>query len=342
MPVTIKDIADIVGVSRGTVDRALHDRGRIDPEVARRIKKTARELGFEPSRAGRALALAKNPVKLGVVIHLTKTIFMQQVIGGIEQARAELEALGAEVRVHKIPGFDAAKEIELIDDLLEWGAQGIAISPADEPVLRNKIDAVVGKKGVPVITFNTDIPGSKRACFVGQDALRGGATAAGLMRLLCGGTGKVAVITGYLTSHAHNQRVEGFTRELQQSAPDMLVTGVQMCYDEDTVSRRVAEQSLAAYPDLMGIFVAAGGQKGVYEALRQAKVGHKVNLVVYDLLPATLSGLDDGTVDFVIDQNASAQGSQPLRMLFEHLFNKTPITEELYNTGIVIKCRHNL
>ena len=56
MGVTLQQIAEAAGVSRGTVDRALNDRGRIKPEVAEKIKKIAEEMGYQPNRAGRALA----------------------------------------------------------------------------------------------------------------------------------------------------------------------------------------------------------------------------------------------------------------------------------------------
>lgn len=341
-PVTIKDIADLVGVSRGTVDRALHDRGRVDPDVARRIKRVANELGFEPSRAGRALARAKNPVKLGVIIHITKTIFMQQVLEGIRQAVAQLEAMQVEIKVYDFPSPDTQLEMQALDELVAWGAQGIAITPSEEPPLRRKVDDIVTEHGIPVVTFNTDLPGSKRSCFVGQDAYRSGQTAAGLMRVLCQGRGKVSVITGYLTSYAHTQRVDGFVRELAAIAPDIMVTGVQVCYDEDDLSRQVAAQNLAAFPDLSGIFVAAGGQAGVYEAMREAGASGRVKFIGYDLLPATREGLENGTIDFVIDQNAVMQGRRPLELLFEHLLNNAPFEEELQDTGIIIKNKYNL
>ena len=51
MAVTMQQIADLAGVSRGTVDRALNDRGRIRPEVAEKIKMIAKELGYQIGRA---------------------------------------------------------------------------------------------------------------------------------------------------------------------------------------------------------------------------------------------------------------------------------------------------
>ena len=46
MAVTAQQIAELAGVSRGTVDRALHNRGRVNPEVAAKIHKIAAELGI--------------------------------------------------------------------------------------------------------------------------------------------------------------------------------------------------------------------------------------------------------------------------------------------------------
>lgn len=52
MAVTLAEIAALAGVSRGTVDRALNDRGRVDPKVAARVRRIAAERGYRPNRAG--------------------------------------------------------------------------------------------------------------------------------------------------------------------------------------------------------------------------------------------------------------------------------------------------
>ena len=73
MAVTLQQIAEAAGVSRGTVDRALNNRGRIRPEVEERIKRIAREMGYQPSRAGRALAMAKRKIRIGVILQYMET-----------------------------------------------------------------------------------------------------------------------------------------------------------------------------------------------------------------------------------------------------------------------------
>ena len=67
---------------------------------------------------------------------------------------------------------------------------------------------------LPIITFNSDIVGTNRVCYVGLDNKRSGMTAAGLMGMLTRGTGKVLVIT-VSSNSVNNLRVDGFIQELK-------------------------------------------------------------------------------------------------------------------------------
>ena len=87
MGVTIRQIAEAAGVSRGTVDRALNNRGRIRPEVAERIQKIAEEMGYRPNQLGRALSMSKNNIKIGVIVQACETPFMNDVLEGVKKAK---------------------------------------------------------------------------------------------------------------------------------------------------------------------------------------------------------------------------------------------------------------
>ena len=74
MAITLNQIAEICGVSRGTVDRALHNKGNVRPAVAERIKAVANEYGYTPNRAGLALSRTSHPIRIGVIIISVQTV----------------------------------------------------------------------------------------------------------------------------------------------------------------------------------------------------------------------------------------------------------------------------
>ena len=133
MAVTLQQIAEAAGVSRGTVDRALNNRGRIRPEVEERIKRIAREMGYQPSRAGRALAMAKRKIRIGVILQYMETPFMQQVLNGVLEAKEEVESFGGTVKIYEIEGVEPEKVMAAMEELREEGFNGI---DAFFPILR--------------------------------------------------------------------------------------------------------------------------------------------------------------------------------------------------------------
>ncbi|MGN0427706.1 MAG: substrate-binding domain-containing protein, partial [Agathobacter sp.] len=188
MAVTIQQIAERANVSRGTVDRALNNRGRIDPQVAERILEIASEMGYVPKERKKNPA-KKKTIKIGVITQLAKSSFMLEINRGIQQATEELKSWGVEIILREGLTVDEKEQARAIEELAEAGIQGLAIMPVDCDMIREKINWLTETKKVPVVTFNSDIVGTKRACFVGMDNRRSGQTAAGLMGLMTRGIG---------------------------------------------------------------------------------------------------------------------------------------------------------
>lgn len=342
MGITLKQIAEIAGVSRGTVDRALHGRGRVNPEVAQQILDIANKFGYRPNRMGRALALAHKNIRIGVVVQSSETPFMKMVIDGILQASSELHELGAEVMIEYLESVNIEHILLAIDRLIAQGVQALALTATDDISLRLRINSLVEDRKIPIITFNSDILGTNRMCFVGLDNIRSGRTCAGLMSLALRDGGKVLPITGHLTNFAHKQRVIGFLDECESNLTNIKVLPLQPCFDKDDYAYELTMHALHEHPDLRGIFVAANGQSGVCRALLDANAKSQICLITYDLTPQNRKNLLDGNIDIVIGQGAIQQGYQPPILLYNYLLNsKVPEQEFLY-TDILIKTKYNL
>ena len=86
---SIKEIAALAGVSRGTVDRALNNRGGVNREVAERIRRIAAEKDYKTNRAALALAARKKPLKIGAIFPVEGNVFFLDVIAGLRAAEEE-------------------------------------------------------------------------------------------------------------------------------------------------------------------------------------------------------------------------------------------------------------
>ena len=90
LAITINQIAELCGVSRGTVDRALHNKGNVRPEIAARIKEVATEYGYTTNRAGMALSRASHPIRIGVILHSVQTPFIRLVLDACRREASSL------------------------------------------------------------------------------------------------------------------------------------------------------------------------------------------------------------------------------------------------------------
>lgn len=342
MAVTLQQIAEAAGVSRGTVDRALNNRGRINPEVAQKIKNIAAEMGYQPNRAGRALAMAKRSVKLGIILQSIETPFMQEVLAGVENAKMEVERMGAEVCTYSIKGIDVAQVIRAMEEMRADGFSGIALMPTEDELLKRMINTFVDEYKIPIVTLNADLEGTKRICFVGQDGRKSGRTAAGLIGEIIPEGGKVAVISGHSSNPSLNDRVKGFQQEMKHSFPNIHVLGIRYSYDDNWVAKKIADELMHENPDLDGIYVTAHGEEGVCAALEESGQYQRIKLISHDLVPLNMEYLKKGIINFLIGQDAYLQGHEPIMILFHMFFDGIQPKEEYQFTEIVIKSRYNI
>ena len=339
MAVTIQQIADAAGVSRGTVDRALNHRGRIAPEVEERIYRIAEEMGYV-HKARKKNTNKKS--KIGVVTQLCKSSFMLEINRGIREAGEELKHRGIELLIEERESVDEQEQLDAIDRLVEQGICALAIMPVDCELIRARLNSLATEKNIPIVTFNSDIVGTRRLCFVGMDNHRSGQAAAGLVDMLTGGEGKVLIITGHFSSALNNQRVDGFVEEAKRICPKLQIAGVQASFNDTVEVEKIIESALLNISGINAVFSVSGGQGGIGRAFEKLCLEKRPFVVIYDQTPKNEKIIRDGIADFLIDQNGFEQGYRPPFLLANYLMKgQMPATEFMY-TDIVIKTKYNL
>jgi len=174
--ITTKDISKLANVSRTTVYRALHDQAGINTETKSKVLQIARSLQYHPNRLGMALA-KKKTIVIGVITLPQNNPFSGELLKGIESARDELKDFELSLKVSAMEGLEPARQARMIRTLLDDSADGIAIDALDSPEVREAVNDATDAD-VPVVTYNSDLKGSRRVCFVGQDLFKSGQVAA--------------------------------------------------------------------------------------------------------------------------------------------------------------------
>lgn len=324
---TIKEIADMAGVSRGTVDRVLHNRGPVREETAERVRQIAAALDYRPNRIGKVLVSRKKSLNIAFVVFRGGNPFFQDVQAGARAKALELMDSGISVSFYDTSIKDAQEQVTLLLELEKQGINGVAITPIDEPVVAQTIQALT-QHGIPVVTINTDIENSGRIAFVGSDYYTGGRIASGLANLITGGHASIGIVNGSDSIRCHSQRVSGFIDNCASRYPDLHVVSKCENLDDDLISYEETRRMLNAYPGLDLLYLSAAGVYGAVRALQSLNLDKKIKVISHDLIPASIDAIKNGTITATIVQQPKMQGSKPLDILSDYLLlNVTPAEE---------------
>ncbi len=146
MAITIDKLAKLCHVSRGTVDRALHNRGAIDGETKQRILKTAKEYGYTPNYLASSLARGKSG-SVGVIVFDLNNRFFTELVSAME---AEFRSRGIFSYIC-LSEKQRHLEKQLIEDLMRRRVDGIALLPINEGA---EFEAFIRGLPVPVVAIS--------------------------------------------------------------------------------------------------------------------------------------------------------------------------------------------
>lgn len=340
MTVTIKSIAEAAKVSRGTVDRVLNNRPGVRSEVRERVKKIAEEMGYKVNMVGRALAFQKNPIKIGVIILNKKDYFFKEVYEGVKQAYYELKDLGIIIECRVMEDINVNEQLKYIKELERENIRALALSPLDEQLIRIELNKLA-KKNIKIVTFNTDIPGVERLCYIGQDLVKSGRVAGQLIGSLLQNGGQVAVITGPAKIRGLEERKAGFEEIIKCEYPDIKIVATVEISNEKESSYLKTIELFKKYPDLNAIFITGLGIGGVGKALDQLNKGN-VKFVCFDLVPETIELIKNKRIDFTITQEPFMQGYLPIKIIFDYFFQHEFQPKEYNYTKLEIKTKENI
>ena len=307
-------------------------------QTVERVEQAVRRLNYAPDRLATRLAKRRS-YKFCAVLPVGSNSFMQALEAEVILAGERMIADRVALDVLHTDVFNGEQLAEALSGL--EGYDGVAVVALDHPAVREAINglAVVG---TTVVTLVSDVPDSARAHYVGINNTAAGRTAASLLgRFLGGRAGRIGLIAGSLGLRDHVERQFGFEQVLANEYPQLLVLPVREGRDDWHHVQAVTETLLKETDDLVGIYNAGAGNRGIVAALEAAGRSRDVVCVAHELTPHLRRALVRGTIDAILNQDPGHEIRSAIRVMMAHA-DEQPIVEGQDRIRIDIILRDNL
>jgi ribose transport system substrate-binding protein len=256
----------------------------------------------------------------------TNPVFLSARTGAEAAAKELTSKHGVPVEIVWLtpPAEDGQVQAQRITQAVNEGATAVLISCSDAGKVNGAINDAVGR-GVPVMTFDSDAPDSKRFAFYGVDDLKTGQAVMDELAKQMGERGAVAILAGNQNAPNLRKRVEG-VKQAAAKYPKMTIVGT--FYHTETPQDAAAEviRVQNAYPQIQG-WAMIGGWPLFTQTLLSDLDPKKVKIVAVDALPAELAYVDKGLAPVLLAQPTYLWGYVSVQRIFDKVYLKQEVPE---------------
>ena len=327
----IKEIAEALGISIGTVDRALHDRRGVSLKTKAKVQKIADQLGYKPNLAAQALRLNRR-IKIAVVLPKEISHFFDPLRAGIREAAAASVGMHVEVTFHEYARLGYG-DSELLEARLKEHNDGIIFTPGNP----RKLDSIIHRlteHGTAMFCVSSDAPNSSRIGLVSTHAYTSGALAAELLALKLNRRAHVATITGELSTLDHAEKLRGFAATLAMIAPHLSLLPAIESHERPKEAYRQTLALVREEVKPQGLYISTANSAPVLKALHEEGLLGKIQIVTTDLFGELVPLIENGQILATLYQRPFTQG----KVAFENLM--TYLLEEKKASSVVRLAPH--
>jgi DNA-binding LacI/PurR family transcriptional regulator len=262
---TIRDVATVAGVSRGTVSRVLNGGDRVSPQAQAAVEEAIQKTGYTANHAARSLALGRSNTVAFLLTEPQHLLFedptFSRLMGGCTAALSEHGML-----LTLVTAGTPADRVRAVEYLGGRHVEGVLLASSHTvvPITEDLLAA-----GVPTVVCGR-FPGLEaKLSMVGADDLDGGRQMT--EHLISRGATRIATITGPMDTPGGFLRLEGYQQALRGAGLPVRSEMVRHG-DYTQAGGGVAMQALLAEcPDLDAVFVASDLMAaGALAALRES------------------------------------------------------------------------
>jgi ribose transport system substrate-binding protein len=241
------------------------------------------------------------------------------------------EELGVKTEYVGPADGDMSAMVSAFEQAIAKKPQGLVVV-GFEPSLNSIVDKAVDS-GIPVVTVDADLPGSKRLAFVGTGNKNAGITGAEYLAKILDGKGKVAILTRPGQSNLE-ERLAGYQEALAKY-PGIQIVQVGDTQSDSGVAASVTSALLQRHPDLAGIAcVEAAGGAGAATAVKEAGLQSKVKIISMDRDNEVVAAIEEGTITASVAQQTALMPYYATQILYNLVNSKVDISTDNKAAGV--------
>ena len=249
-----------------------------------------------------------------MVVFLRGIEFWNWAYAGMHDAA---RSVGPDIKVELVgpENWDSTREAITISDLAEKRVNGILLTAGNSHTLDPAINKAV-EAGIPVVTFDSDAPQSKRLGFIGSNNYSMGLMAGETMaQWLQGLGGAIGVCNNEGTFHLE-ERLRGFRDGVEKVAPGTVIH-VLDDHGDQKASERNFKVLLTTHPEIRGLF-GTHGEAGpaAAKAVRDMNLQSKVQILAFDFGKPVLDLIGKGEIRGTVAQNPYLMGYYGFLMMY--------------------------
>lgn len=317
--VTINDVAKAAGVSKGTVDRVIHNRGEVSLKSREKVLKVIEELGYKPNVYASMLASQKKRTVCCVIPEYSEGDFWSLTAKGIGESEETASRYGINVEVVTYDQYEIESFQQVCHDVLDMNPSGVVIAP----IFRAETQFFVGelaRRDIPYVYIDSRIEEDENyLAYFGMPMFQSGYLCADI---LMNGQSVEKVYIVRIERDKNKQsdptgaRRAGFMRYMAERYPETQILNVFI--DPKNPENRYSRLDEAfAGDDGRKLIVMFNSRIHLVAAYLRDRGIKNSRVVGFDFLEKNVAALKDGTVQAIIAQHSDSQATSAVLALVD-------------------------
>ena len=340
--ITIKEIARMAGVSTGTVDRVIHDRGRVSKEARAAVEQTLAKVDYRPD----ARALARpDKKKYRILATMPPSVtgeYWGAIHSGIVRCIREYSDLMLECEYSYYNQFDIYSCRSAFENIIDQAPDAVLIGPTFASETKKLCESLDSRQ-IPYVFMDSTIDGTSPVASFAADQYACGYLLGEMTDMITPEDGRIALFrperTGNEASINSNEKRRGFFNYFKQNGKgDKLVSEHMFSVPNLKETESQTLEFIRSNPSVKGIAVTNSRGYIMADILQKCGAGH-VKVVTFDLTANNIRCIKNGSVAAILCQRPEQQGYKAAKSAIKWLLyrQKDENAQHLMPLDIVIK-----